>query len=558
MAARKNSSKKNSGFCHRYYLSGFPLHPESAPFFQEEDVVIDRFVVKKFMASGCRTQVFEAHERVTGHDVALKVFTEATGLANSTEEMLSQELLKGRLVKDYSHVLRSHDIHEIPTPWGEVFALSMEFADGRSLREWLAAQKANHAARTREAPRILMSIAQGLAAIHDAGLFMIDLRPDNLLFVNGVIKIGDLMLAQTKDPSIKRLNIEPAQRGTPDYISPEQESQQDHGFCDPRSDIHAFGVVAYQLVSRRGDIPRKGPNGARVVDQAELAGLAEPVRSLIARCLAWDPAQRYQDGAELLAELRKALQKPLHQNTATQEPPVASSPKSSDSQPQAPSQAPPPILPQYKVEKVHNAGPGTSRPGSPARQDTSKPRANQTKGNPSAAPAPTRSPAAEPQYMAAISEGIKKEAAETHHALLTRIVDFNLPDLYRFEAKARLLPLTPALVQQLKDRIALLEHSVDSLKRQAWQTLLNGDVTLALEFLQQAEEFKPGDLKLGRARQCLELLIKKRKALVQEILTPGSREDNASRQPTLELSQEHLIGYIGVLLGFEEESKWKL
>jgi hypothetical protein len=183
---------------------------------------------------------------------------------------------------------------------------------------------------------------------------------------------------------------------------------------------------------------------------------------------------------------------------------------------------------------------------------------NQKKREPSNAPsAAAPRAAAEPKYLEIVAEGIRKEAAEVHRTLTTRIVELNLPDLYQFEAKAHFLNLAPALVQGLKDRIATLKHAFESLKQQAWQSIRQGDTSLAVEFLQEARAIKPTDRTLDRALQCVELLIKKRKALVQEILMPDSQKDNASRPPTLDVSQERIIGYIGVLLGFEEESQWR-
>jgi len=156
-----------------------------------------------------------------------------------------------------------------------------------------------------------VDIASGLAAAHAHNVIHRDLKPENLIRgADGHIKILDFGLARIDSPdtpTVTRLTEPGTAPGTPGYMAPEQLSG---GEVDGRTDLFAFGVVAWELAT--GEHPF-GSNPAvmlaRMMEgrpatlsrQLPIAALS----SIIRRCLRVSPADRYASADELLADLRK-------------------------------------------------------------------------------------------------------------------------------------------------------------------------------------------------------------------------------------------------------------
>ena len=102
----------------------------------------------------------------------------------------------------------------------------------------------------------LVDIASGMSAAHGHNIIHRDLKPENLIRrTDGHIKILDFGLARLVDPdrpTVTRLTEPGTSPGTPGYIAPEQLSG---GEIDARTDLFAFGVVAWELgrASTRSD-----------------------------------------------------------------------------------------------------------------------------------------------------------------------------------------------------------------------------------------------------------------------------------------------------------------
>ena len=159
----------------------------------------------------------------------------------------------------------------------------------------------------------LAQIAAGLSALHERGIVHRDLKPGNVLLDRGVARIADFGLASPRARttertlSISNLALDPTESprqaaltqagdvlGTPGYIAPELAT----GVQDARSssDLFAFGVLAYEMVSGRAAfhvapvIDRLA--GRTIATPAPLAGKPDAVAASIMRCLDLDPAKR--------------------------------------------------------------------------------------------------------------------------------------------------------------------------------------------------------------------------------------------------------------------------
>jgi serine/threonine protein kinase len=151
--------------------------------------------------------------------------------------------------------------------------------------------------RLEEALRIAGQIAAGLESAHEKGIVHRDLKPANIkIRADGSVKVLDFGLAQSagQEPALDSLEMKLSGMvaGTAAYMSPEQALGQK---VDKRSDIWAFGVVLYEMLT--GSRPFGGDTASDCIAQivqkeADLTKVPARVRRLLGLCLAKDPNKR--------------------------------------------------------------------------------------------------------------------------------------------------------------------------------------------------------------------------------------------------------------------------
>jgi serine/threonine protein kinase len=142
-------------------------------------------------------------------------------------------------------------------------------------------------------------LAEGLEAIHAAGVIHRDLKPSNVLLATDGPRVIDFGISRAAEASV--LTQSGAVLGSPGFMSPEQA---EGGEVGPPSDVFSLGALLTFAATGAG------PFGAgstpalvyRVVHhQPDVNGVPERIRPLVERCLAKDPAQR-PTTAELVAD----------------------------------------------------------------------------------------------------------------------------------------------------------------------------------------------------------------------------------------------------------------
>lgn len=183
-------------------------------------------------------------------------------------------------------------------------AFTMEYLGGGSLATLLEEGKP---VSLEMAVDILVQLARGLKAIHEAKIIHRDIKPENILIAaNGTVKIADFGISVSSgeiDPSIQE-----ELSGTMNYLSPEYVEK---GQVDIRSDIYAVGIIAYQLLTQK--LPFQGKS---LFDTLRLRVKFDPtpphairkdvpraLSQIVLKAMARNPLARCQTIDELLREL---------------------------------------------------------------------------------------------------------------------------------------------------------------------------------------------------------------------------------------------------------------
>lgn len=254
-----------------------------------------RYLLGEELDRGGMGAVFRATDLRTGGTVAVKLLHPMLANDPSYRERLRREAQFAAAIHS-PYVVHIFDLDEHE---GTRF-LVMEYVSGETLKERLRRQGRF---AIPDALEIGADVARALDAASTYGIVHRDLKPENVMVADGQVKVLDFGIAWGE--GITGLTIEGAFVGTPEYSAPERIS----GRGDVRSDIYSIGVLLFALVE--GRLPFRGPTPLAVLRQHEtltpVPAQAPPiVQAVIARCLAKDPADRFQTPRELVQALEHA------------------------------------------------------------------------------------------------------------------------------------------------------------------------------------------------------------------------------------------------------------
>jgi serine/threonine protein kinase len=264
-------------------------------------ILIDRFVIVRFIAKGGMGEVYEAADcLLQGAQVAVKTILPRIAHDPDLQQRFEWEVLLARQV-NHSNLCPIYDIFHCHQPPPSFLFLTMKLLPGETLAARL---RRNASISIGEGMGILKQMAAGLAAIHAAGIVHRDIKPNNIM-LDGVgpdvrLCITDFGLASAYTTAAS-FPAHEVMAGTPAYMAPEL-----HRGLEPSqaSDLFAFGVVLHQVFT--GQKPLLTPDKSSVVLSPRLNSSEIPsfCVKLITGCLDRDPQRRCQAFVRALGSLQ--------------------------------------------------------------------------------------------------------------------------------------------------------------------------------------------------------------------------------------------------------------
>jgi serine/threonine protein kinase len=258
------------------------------------------------IGAGGMGAVYRARDTRLGRDVAIKVLP--PHLMDSPDALARFER-EAQAVAALNHpnILALHDVGRD----GSITYAVTELLEGETLRSALS----HHPMSARRALDALVQIARGLGAAHDRGIVHRDIKPENLFLTrDGHVKILDFGVATQTDTAVA--TNAPTMQGTGPgmlvgtlaYMAPEQLAGE---HATARSDLFAFGIVAYELLTGAHPFARQSVTetmGAILRDPPPPLGRAAnefgpAVPRMLARCLEKSPADRLSSARDLATYL---------------------------------------------------------------------------------------------------------------------------------------------------------------------------------------------------------------------------------------------------------------
>lgn len=299
---------------------------------------IGRYEILGELGRGAMGAVYKARDPQIGRTVAIKVILTANLSPADLQHYKERFKREAQTAGQMSHpgIITIHDISE--DEQGQPF-LVMEFVEGQTLEKMLLPAGQVEDSTDPDTglklptarPRLLIDrsldlgvqLADALNYAHERGVIHRDIKPSNIIITSdGRAKIADFGIAKVAGTSMTQTGM---MMGTPAFMSPEQASAAP---LDSRTDIFSLGAVLYWMFT--GEKPFPGDSMTAIILKVVTSqplpatylnpALPKDVDTVLGRCLAKVPDDRYPNGRELAEDLRAIKEKrPIK---ATAPPPV--------------------------------------------------------------------------------------------------------------------------------------------------------------------------------------------------------------------------------------------
>jgi serine/threonine protein kinase/Tfp pilus assembly protein PilF len=282
-------------------LSAFPTETLQTPIKEitTGSIFAGRYEVIEELGKGGMGKVYKVLDTKIKEKVALKLLKPEIASDERTIERFGNELRFARKIS-HRHVCRMYDLGEDRG----TYYITMEYVPGEDLKSTMSRVGQLSVGKTLY---IAKQVCEGLAEAHRLGVVHRDLKPQNIMIDReGNARIMDFGIARSL--KAKGLTEAGVMIGTPEYMSPEQVEGKD---ADQRSDIYAFGIILYEMLT--GQAPFQGDTPLSVALKQKVETPQEPqkinpqipedLNGLILKCLEKEKDRRYQSAEQILTDI---------------------------------------------------------------------------------------------------------------------------------------------------------------------------------------------------------------------------------------------------------------
>jgi hypothetical protein len=261
-----------------------------------------RYILQGELGRGGMAIVYLAHEVALDRMVALKLLPPGSAEPGWRDRFLREARAAARL--SHANIVPIYAADQV----GEFMFFTMAYVDGETLMERV---ERTGPLSVRETMSVIKEAAEAAAYAHRRGVIHRDLAPGNIILERG----SDRALIMDFGIAVSKAEVAPDAdeyiEGTFAFMSPERVLGQPE---DARSDVYALGATAYYAATGRPPFDHakleeilrqhvlRPPPPLGVVGQDGDTTLAQVVE----RCLAKDPADRFQTADELAETLARA------------------------------------------------------------------------------------------------------------------------------------------------------------------------------------------------------------------------------------------------------------
>ncbi len=264
----------------------------------------DRYAVDQEIGHGGTATVFLALDLKHNRKVAIKVLSPELTKSVTAERFLREIEMAAGLA--HPNIVPVYDSGVAEGEDGLLFYV-MPFIDGETLRHRLFQDKR---LAVEEAVRITIDVAGALSYAHKQNIIHRDIKPGNILFLDGHAVVTDFGIGKALCESCDDddITLIGGIVGTPHYMSPEQAAGEP---VDQRTDIYSLGCVLFEMLS--GELPYPADNAQAAMARhaidpipsirAVRADVPGPMDAALRKAMEKRATDRYGSAAEFVAAL---------------------------------------------------------------------------------------------------------------------------------------------------------------------------------------------------------------------------------------------------------------
>jgi len=260
-------------------------------------ILANRYRIDALIGAGGFGRVYKAFDTELHRFVAVKVARAER--IKSPDDLLHEARRAAKL--QHNGIVSVYDVGRD----GEKVFIVSELIEGKNLAETIASNRPNQ----EQSIRIVADVADALHYAHEQGFIHFDIKPSNVLIdKNGTTLITDFGIATSADQVSQGHSVT---HGTLPYMAPEQLAGE-YQLVDARTDIHALGVVLYELLT--GQLPYQGRSTASIREEIIFRQPTLPttidslipmeIEAVCLRALSKHPKDRFVDAGSMATALR--------------------------------------------------------------------------------------------------------------------------------------------------------------------------------------------------------------------------------------------------------------